>query len=154
MARSIPQFPAGVTLTSTPIVARANKLKARWTVEPAAQLKSVYGIGDLKDLETWEETLRRIFSHYDLDNPQTDKDRRRFKKKYGKGKIQRRCHPAGREITEALAQQIRKGIDDQIIKDLWAAAAMKLSDETLEGIDIIARAIDEEKSRRGIDKSL
>ena len=69
---SIPQLDA--SLTSAPVVSRANKLRARWSVEVAAQLKAIHGL----DAEV--------------------------------------------ELTEALAQQIRFGIDNKIINDLYKIA--------------------------------
>jgi hypothetical protein len=69
---SIPQLDA--SLTSAPVVSRANKLRARWSVEVAAQLKAIHGL----DAEV--------------------------------------------ELTEALAQQIRFGIDNKIINDLYRVA--------------------------------
>lgn len=70
---TIPQLDA--TLTSAPVVSRPEKLRARWSVEVAAQLKSIHGLD------------------------------------------------AEMELTEALAQQVRFGIDNKIINDLWRVAA-------------------------------
>ena len=69
---TIPQLDA--TLTSAPVVSRPEKLRARWSVEVAAQLKSIHGLD------------------------------------------------AEMELTEALAQQVRFGIDNKIINDLWRVA--------------------------------
>ena len=68
----IPQLDA--SLTSAPVVSRPMKLRARWSVEVAAQLKSIHGLD------------------------------------------------AEMELTEALAQQVRFGIDNKIINDLWRVA--------------------------------
>lgn len=72
MSDLTPQMDA--SLTSAPVVSRAQKLRARWSVEVAAQLKAVHGL----DAEV--------------------------------------------ELTEALAQQIRFGIDNKIINDLFTIA--------------------------------
>ena len=69
MSDLVPQMDA--SLTSTPVVSRADKLRARWSVEVSAQLKAVHGL----DAEV--------------------------------------------ELTEALAQQIRFGIDNKLINNLW-----------------------------------
>jgi hypothetical protein len=68
----IPQLDA--SLTSAPVVSHPDKLRARWSVEVAAQLKSIHGLD------------------------------------------------AEMELTEALAQQIRFGIDNKIINNLWRIA--------------------------------
>jgi hypothetical protein len=68
----IPQMDA--QLTSGPVVSRPDKLRARWSVEVAAQLKAVHGL----DAEV--------------------------------------------ELTEALAQQVRFGIDNKIINSLYRIA--------------------------------
>ena len=68
----IPQLDA--SLTSAPVVSHPDKLRARWSVEVAAQLKSIHGLD------------------------------------------------AEMELTEALAQQIRFGIDNKIINDLYRIA--------------------------------
>ena len=68
----IPQLDA--SLTSAPVVSRPDKLRARWSVEVAAQLKAIHGLD------------------------------------------------AEMELTEALAQQIRFGIDNKIINDLYRVA--------------------------------
>lgn len=73
MSDLVPQLDA--ELTSTPVVSRADKLRARWSVEVAAQLKAVHGL----DAEV--------------------------------------------ELTEALAQQIRFGIDNKLINNLFNFAA-------------------------------
>jgi hypothetical protein len=73
MSDLVPQLDA--SLTSTPVVSRADKLRARWSVEVSAQLKAVHGL----DAEV--------------------------------------------ELTEALAQQIRFGIDNKLINNLWSIAA-------------------------------
>lgn len=73
MSDLVPQLDA--SLTSTPVVSRADKLRARWSVEVAAQLKAVHGL----DAEV--------------------------------------------ELTEALAQQIRFGIDNKLINNLFNFAA-------------------------------
>ena len=65
----IPQLDA--SLTSAPVVSHPDKLRARWSVEVAAQLKAIHGLD------------------------------------------------AEMELTEALAQQIRFGIDNKIINDLY-----------------------------------
>ena len=70
---SIPQMDA--SLTSAPVVSRAEKLRTRWSVEVAAQLRAVHGLD------------------------------------------------AEKELTEALAQQIRFGIDNRIINDLYDVAS-------------------------------
>lgn len=72
MSDLIPQLDA--SLTSAPVVSRADKLRARWSVEVAAQLKAVHGL----DAEV--------------------------------------------ELTEALAQQVRFGIDNKIINNLFNIA--------------------------------
>jgi hypothetical protein len=69
----IPQLDA--SLTSSPVVSHPDKLRARWSVEVAAQLKAIHGLD------------------------------------------------AEMELTEALAQQIRFGIDNKIINNLWRIAA-------------------------------
>lgn len=69
----IPQLDA--SLTSAPVVSHPDKLRARWSVEVAAQLKAIHGLD------------------------------------------------AEMELTEALAQQIRFGIDNKIINDLYRIAA-------------------------------
>ena len=68
----IPQLDA--SLTSAPVVSHPDKLRARWSVEVAAQLKAIHGLD------------------------------------------------AEMELTEALAQQIRFGIDNKIINDLYRIA--------------------------------
>jgi hypothetical protein len=73
MSDLVPQLDA--SLTSAPVVSRGQKIRARWSVEVAAQLKAVHGL----DAEV--------------------------------------------ELTEALAQQIRFGIDNQIINNLFNIAA-------------------------------
>lgn len=72
MSDLVPQLDA--SLTSAPVVSRGQKIRARWSVEVAAQLKAVHGL----DAEV--------------------------------------------ELTEALAQQIRFGIDNQIINNLFNIA--------------------------------
>lgn len=72
MSDLTPQLDA--SLTSAPVVSRGQKIRARWSVEVAAQLKAVHGL----DAEV--------------------------------------------ELTEALAQQIRFGIDNQIINNLFNIA--------------------------------
>lgn len=72
MSDLVPQLDA--SLTSAPVVSRGQKIRARWSVEVAAQLKAVHGL----DAEV--------------------------------------------ELTEALAQQIRFGIDNQIINNLFSIA--------------------------------
>ena len=69
---TIPQMDA--SLTSAPVVARPMRLRARWSVDVAAQLRAIHGL------------------------------------------------EAEMELTEALAQQIRFGIDNKIINDLWKVA--------------------------------
>lgn len=69
----IPQLDA--SLTSAPVVSHPDKLRARWSVEVAAQLKAIHGLD------------------------------------------------AEMELTEALAQQVRFGIDNKIINDLYRVAA-------------------------------
>jgi hypothetical protein len=73
MSDLVPQLDA--SLTSAPVISRADKLRARWSVEVAAQLKAVHGL----DAEV--------------------------------------------ELTEALAQQIRFGIDNKLINNLFGIAA-------------------------------
>jgi hypothetical protein len=68
----IPQLDA--SLTSAPVISHPDKLRARWSVEVAAQLKAIHGLD------------------------------------------------AEMELTEALAQQIRFGIDNKIINDLYRIA--------------------------------
>lgn len=68
----IPQLDA--SLTSAPVTSHPDKLRARWSVEVAAQLKAIHGLD------------------------------------------------AEMELTEALAQQIRFGIDNKIINNLWRIA--------------------------------
>lgn len=73
MSDIVPQLDA--SLASVPVVSRPEKIRARWSVEVAAQLKAVHGL----DAEV--------------------------------------------ELTEALAQQVRFGIDNRIINDLFSIAS-------------------------------
>lgn len=72
-ANNIPLLDA--SLTTAPVQSRADKIRARWSVEVAAQLRAVHGL------------------------------------------------EAEQELVEALAQQVRFGIDNKIINKLYGIAA-------------------------------